>query len=531
MAGKKTNRIVLIVIAVVLAAIGLRVWQVFFLPDSAGRPGQLFTISEETTRISGPLNDDGTINYVAAQNEYYGKGVTGENNAAILLIQAFGPEFLPDETRGKVLSQLEITDLPEKGEYLLLLDDFVKAKTDKEDAALQLEEDLEKAMKAAWSRSDYPVLSEWLKANDKPLAMVLAATNRPRFFMPLVSKYDPPMVLDVQIPNLRRIRQAGKAIVARAMLKVDSGDIEGAMSDLMAVHRLARLTSQGPTLIERLVGISLEAIATSGNSAIAAGGKLTATQARRFQDRLNALPPLPGVVETIDRCERFMMLDIVMMFIRGGPEEAMEGFGGEVPKIGSAALDWDLIMRRSNYWYDRIVDGMRKETPAERAKAAEALGCNMEQMFEEMRELTHGWGLVKTVTKVFFLGRQYARRMTSEAISNLLSAIMSPSVSRSQTLHDRTTAALELAKLSMALAAYKADHDEYPAELSELKPEYVQAVPNDLFVDRPIIYRPQGEGYIAYSVGENAKDDGGEKTEEKDDIAIRVPIIPDETAR
>ncbi|MCK4601900.1 MAG: hypothetical protein KAU28_05510, partial [Phycisphaerae bacterium] len=275
MAGKKTNRIVLIVIAVVLAAIGLRVWQVFFLPDSAGRPGQLFTISEETTRISGPLNDDGTINYVAAQNEYYGKGVTGENNAAILLIQAFGPEFLPDETRGKVLSQLEITDLPEKGEYLLLLDDFVKAKTDKEDAALQLEEDLEKAMKAAWSRSDYPVLSEWLKANDKPLEMVLAATNRPRFFMPLVSKYDPPMVLDVQIPNLRRIRQAGKAIVARAMLKVDSGDIEGAMSDLMAVHRLARLTSQGPTLIERLVGISLEAIATSGNSAIAAGGKLT----------------------------------------------------------------------------------------------------------------------------------------------------------------------------------------------------------------------------------------------------------------
>jgi len=49
------------------------------------KPGKpLITVSKETTWITEPLNADGTVNYVAAADAWLSKGVTRENNAAIL---------------------------------------------------------------------------------------------------------------------------------------------------------------------------------------------------------------------------------------------------------------------------------------------------------------------------------------------------------------------------------------------------------------------------------------------------------------
>src|SRR6516225_9670041 len=49
-----------------------------------------FTISKETTYVTGPLDKDGYIDYAAALNERLGQGVTPENNANVLLWRAMG---------------------------------------------------------------------------------------------------------------------------------------------------------------------------------------------------------------------------------------------------------------------------------------------------------------------------------------------------------------------------------------------------------------------------------------------------------
>src|SRR5713101_3375645 len=50
-----------------------------------------FTISKETTYVTGPLDKDGYIDYAAALNERLGKGVTPENNANVPIWKALGP--------------------------------------------------------------------------------------------------------------------------------------------------------------------------------------------------------------------------------------------------------------------------------------------------------------------------------------------------------------------------------------------------------------------------------------------------------
>ncbi len=56
-------------------------------------------ISKETTYITEPLDELGYPDYAAALNQRMSNGVTPENNAAVLLMQAAGPKEIPVEKR------------------------------------------------------------------------------------------------------------------------------------------------------------------------------------------------------------------------------------------------------------------------------------------------------------------------------------------------------------------------------------------------------------------------------------------------
>ncbi|MBT7255513.1 MAG: hypothetical protein HN882_10955, partial [Planctomycetaceae bacterium] len=59
-----------------------------------GQKPVLVTISKQTTRIVKPLKEDGYPDYIAALNQQFGRGVTAENNIAVTVWEAVGPEDL-----------------------------------------------------------------------------------------------------------------------------------------------------------------------------------------------------------------------------------------------------------------------------------------------------------------------------------------------------------------------------------------------------------------------------------------------------
>ena len=56
---------------------------------------------------------------------------------------------------------------------------------------------------------------------------------------------------------------------------------------------------------------------------------------------------------------------------------------------------------------------------------------------------------------------------------------------------------------------FRAKQHVLPEKLQELVPEYLLQVPIDPYSDRPLIYRPEADGYRLYSVGHDGRDDGG----------------------
>jgi hypothetical protein len=88
----------------------------------------------------------------------------------------------------------------------------------------------------------------------------------------------------------------------------------------------------------------------------------------------------------------------------------------------------------------------------------------------------------------------------------------------------RCLANLRLALTAVALEQFRAAHDQYPASLSDLTPNYLNAIPTDPFDGQPLRYRQQGKGYVLYSIGPDLKDDGGTQMHGQDLVfAVATP--------
>ncbi len=66
-----------------------------------------------------------------------------------------------------------------------------------------------------------------------------------------------------------------------------------------------------------------------------------------------------------------------------------------------------------------------------------------------------------------------------------------------------------LLKTYLAIRWYESQFGEFPAQLQDLVPEFLASVPIDPFVNRPLVYRREGDGFVLYGVGIDGVDDGG----------------------
>src|SRR5205085_8040486 len=144
----------------------------------------------------------------------------------------------------------------------------------------------------------FPNVADWLAANEKPLAMVREALQRPDYYNPLVSSHPgtgPGGLMGALLSSVQKCREIAAALTARAMLRTAEGKYDEAWQDLLACHRLGRLVARGGTIIEALVGIAVDQVAATADIAFLAHAKVDAKRLHLCRKDLEALPPLPPV--------------------------------------------------------------------------------------------------------------------------------------------------------------------------------------------------------------------------------------------
>lgn len=493
-----------------------------------------FTISKETTHVKGPVDKDGFIDYATALHERMRVGVTPENNANVLLWKAMGPNPRGMKMPAYFFDWLAVEAPPKNGSYFVDFERYMKEqlKGITTEQKAQLNDQFEAANKRAWTAEQYPHVAAWLKANEEPLALVVEASKRPRYYSPLApekSERGPTPRFGSQVAGVVQSREFGRALAARAMLRVGHGRYDDAWQDLLACHRLARLVSRGPQFIDALVGIALEANAGEADLAFLERAPMDAKRIKDCLRELQVLPPMRPIIEIAELAERFFLLDHVMMVNRHGFAyiEALSAAGLDEktvpqPKPNPVAelffdnVNYDTALRNVNRWFDRAVAAMRLQDQAARAKQLHEI----EEAVKDLRvQLFPGDRFRKAI-----LG---TAEQKGEIVGDILVVFSLPALRKVQHAADRTEQIQRNLRLAFALAAYQRDHGRYPLKLDALAPDYLTAIPLDLFTGKPLVYRPAENGYVLYSFGVNGRDDEARYYDDDppgDDPSVRMPL-------
>jgi hypothetical protein len=495
------------------------------------KPKSRVPLGKETTYVNGPIDKDGYIDYEAAVNERMSKGISPDTNANVLLFKAFGPKPEGGDMPPEFFKQLGIPVPPEKGDYFVGLGKYAGAHLklnaeEQEDLWMQQS----RASARPWKAEDLPHITAWLTLNEKPLAIVVEATKRPHYFNPMVSfRKDgkPTGLLNCLLPNVQKCRELCNALCARAMLRLQEGKTADAWQDLIACHRLGRHIAHGMTLIESLVGIAVDAIASNATLAYLENAKLSSAEIIKHMKDLQALPAMPLMSHKIADGERFFFLDSVQMIRRGGPK-TLAGLGvGPVPKEDNPQaqqilenLDWEPVLRNANRWYDRIGEALRGKTRAEREKAADTLE-------EELKKLKSDVADPDDLIGRILQGKQPIDKVIAKKIGDILIGLLMPAIRKVQSASDRCEQIERNVQIAFALAAFHKDNKRYPAKLEDLAPKYLAAVPDDIFSGKALKYRPLENAYLLYSVGANGKDEEGRWYDDDppgDDPRVIMPL-------
>jgi hypothetical protein len=491
-------------------------------PERTQKPKRPLTISKQTTYLVGPLDRDGYVDYLAALNHLDSRGVTPENNAGILLVRAMGTSDLAPEERTRFYQLLGIKPLPEAGPYLRDFGDFVKNQRrmpwTKQEAA-----DFDRSMDEPWSPRDLPLVAEWLKSNEKPLELVVAATRRTACYLPLCESKDLGLI-GVRFPFLTGSRTAARLLLARAMLEIGAGQIAEAEQDLLACHRLSRLYGRTPFSIPVLVAIAIDSLACQGDAQLMQPGRLSAAGARAYQLQLRHLAPLRPMADVIDMSERYEFLDTVSQLARNrvAPADALGLFGTyffkPIDKYFSdrSAINWDDALVFGNQQFDRAVAAARQPTFPKRKLA-------LNQLSQELRNMTADLRDGEKMTAAFAVA--VARHDLGRLMGKLLTVLLMPAFEATCQAENRAHTREALGQLGFALAAYHADHHSYPDSLNALAPQYISRIPGDLYTEGPLHYRRESAGCLLYSVGANGRDDSGRTFDSQprgDDIVLRL---------
>jgi hypothetical protein len=496
------------------------------------KPG--FTISKETTYVTGPLDKDGYIDYETALNERLREGVTPENNANVLLWKAFGPYPGGVKAAAEVFAWMKVPVPPEKGDYFVNLDQFMKdhLKVDPSKESDKFYEEIDKVTTRPWTVKEHPQIAAWIKLNEKPLALAHEASRRSHFFNPLIADRKNGKsqgLMTASVVGAQQCRGVATALTARAMLRVGEKRYDDAWQDLLACHRLGRLVGRGGTLIEGLVGVAIDGIASRADLAFLDAGKLDANQLKKRLADLQDLPPMALMADKMNLTELFTFLETVMILDREGvgyletlstvQPDKEDPWGKLFTSVFLADIQWDTALCNINQTYNRMSTAMRLKDRGLRER-------HMELIEMDIRELKATLVNMDEIARTI-VGAKNIAEGKGKYLGDMMICLLVPATRKVQYAADRTEQNQYNLHIAFALAAYKSDNGKYPRMLDALTPKYLTTVPQDLFSGKALIYRPSENGYLLYSVGVNGRDDDGRSFDDDppgDDLPVRMPL-------
>ena len=303
---------------------------------------------------------------------------------------------------------------------------------------------------------------------------------------------------DKEFPRWAKAREEARMLAFASRTYADTGNLPEAARCALDTIELGATVPRGGVLITGLVGVACEAIGMKALGDLA--DKLDAPTARMAARRLAEIDRKRPIFGDILRQENQYSRTITRTMFSHGPLGAWKASESlfSSPEIEQVQMSQDrdseitLKDRLAQFWFQAQVAYYGPKT---------ALEGNERYMTELVVLSEKPWS---------------HPRATPTVPSDPLSQLLTPVFSQAEFKWVSVRASNALLQTRLALSAYRQEKGSYPESLDALVSEgYLDAVPSDPFSPTRAApgYKPDGEKFTLWSVGPDAKDDGGKPVE------------------
>jgi hypothetical protein len=229
-------------------------------------------------------------------------------------------------------------------------------------------------------------------------------------------------------------------------------------------------------------------------------------------------------------------LDQLQKSLQQSEEREAAGFGFTRAIVGERTMDLSLFAMPLEEWPLEDLFAYRAAragTPEEREQLKRKIKVSLTA---DRRHMEATFNEALAVRNEPFPRRLRQNEVFSQAatiasnIDLIWSGMVFDGLKKVASREARSLAYLRVAQTAVALERFRSVHAGYPESLSELTPNYLNAVPADPFDGQSLRYHKADKGYVLYSIGPDLNDDGGKRFRgRKGDIVISVVNPPKPT--
>lgn len=429
--------------------------------------------------------------------------------AGYLLFQT--ADLRADSVISKKIAE-EVQKIKERGEPTTIEELVPPDLPDAENGALVYNQafsflkELEAKHQADWKYFPYEGDVKWIEVpeaqKEKVRNLLLNDPNFTKFYQLLekasgmkcqfLKRKDYEKGAELALPHLASLRSCARMLAARADLLAEKGAVDSGLHDCLTGLKISGSLSGEPTIITRLVVISIDQTILTRMEEIIKKGEAGSETYRTL-------------METVAGKQNSKMLHRALLTER--VVFAMMEFARWKEKIKDGKSQ------------DKMVEMLKPDLKAgDEGRISETIKKDPVGFIEE-NELAY----LQTMAKLLVLSKlSYLKAkgriagLQKEVLESsdekmVLTKFLVTALTRLFLNEARFDAQLGNAEIALACHLYKTEYKKYPAGLKELSLEFLPKTVLDPFSRKEHIYHRTAKGFKIYSVGENLKDDGGQQ--------------------
>ncbi|HEV3117608.1 MAG TPA: hypothetical protein VGY58_11170 [Gemmataceae bacterium] len=281
---------------------------------------------------------------------------------------------------------------------------------------------------------------------------------------------------DMPLSELPNLRQGVYLLAMDALARAGREDSPGALDDVTAMYGIARHIND-PTLISLLIAAAIEKAAL-----------------KTLEGVLSAAPPKPDGVLTLPSDDH---LSYRRFLSRACRFEEM-GLGVSYYTTLAAGDGSHVVLRDVDHAAGAIV-----ETGLYRLFFLQDDLAAYRRTMQQIEELAG-----RPYYEAAKAWQDFDRTLRTRP-PGILAMLLTPAFGRCSAVASAADAARGLARVALAMTAYRAQNGKYPEKLDQLIGAHLPAIPKDPFDGQPLRMKRQGQDIVLYSIGDDLKDDGG----------------------